>query len=723
MDGAHPGYEHQLEHLVDEIAWVRALVEAHLSREGRSPFDQASREDRASSFAVSPDEAKRLLEPTDLTAPPPGDAALLRVRIEHRLRATAAAGPALPLQRLCAAFELEELDRMALTILLVGEVDVSMRRLFAYAWNDFTRKTPTVEFVASLLQPTVVGTITHAEALMGGSPLVRSGLVQVGPAKGQGPEPFMARSLRVNPSVVAYLIGRPELDPILAGSATVLAAEEPDHQLIMADSTRELVTQQIQMAASGSLIVVLVGPKGVGKTAQLRSHLRDHGGTALEVCVARLLHPGDRAQARVRALMRDARMLEAMVVLDLAEASLEAPEHAASLRLLADLASAHPYGAVATARDQASWFVGLLDNAAIVNLPLPEKEERTVAWRTALKESGLGEPAVDLLEAAVRYPLTVGAITTAAAAVAAAGRARGAAPSVDDAGVACRAQLTPRLSGIAQRIMTTFVWSDLILPGDAQEQLQEVVAYQRNRHQVFEQWGYGRILPYGRGLSVLFSGPPGTGKTMAAGIIAGELGMELFRVDLSRTVSKYIGETEKNLARVFDEASQSKSVLLFDEADSLFAKRTEVKSSVDRYANLEVNYLLQRVEDFEGVTVLTTNFDGSLDKAFRRRIRFHVKFPAPDAETRAFLWRKMVPERANVVGEIDFDALGHDYELSGGHIKNAALRAAFAAAQKGGGIAMEDLCRAARLECHHLGMVVRSSDGPDEAKPDTNWSY
>ena len=201
---------------------------------------------------------------------------------------------------------------------------------------------------------------------------------------------------------------------------------------------------------------------------------------------------------------------------------------------------------------------------------------------------------------------------------------------------------------------------------------------------------------------------------MVAGIIARELEMDLYKIDLSRVVSKYVGETEKNLARIFDEASQSHSVLLFDEADSMFSKRTEVKSATDRYANLEVNYLLQRMEDFEGVTILTTNFESGLDDAFKRRLRFRIKFPAPDVEARKDLWRKMLPAAAERSGDIRFEELAWDYELTGGHIKNAVLRAAFAAAQRGGGISHDDLKNAGAQECREIGKLVREDADDDE---------
>ncbi len=217
-------------------------------------------------------------------------------------------------------------------------------------------------------------------------------------------------------------------------------------------------------------------------------------------------------------------------------------------------------------------------------------------------------------------------------------------------------------------------------------------------------WGFERKLAYGRSVSALFSGPPGTGKTMVATLIAKKLGLELFRVDLSRVVSKWVGETEKNLGRAFDEAKRSQAILLFDEADSLFAKRTEVKSANDRYANLEVNYLLQRLEAYDGVVLLTTNAQSTIDDAFKRRLRFRVEFPMPDAEERARLWRSMLPSGAPVDIDINFDQLARRFEMAGGYIKNAVIRAAYlAAATPRKRITQAIITLAATLEWEDMG--------------------
>ena len=273
---------------------------------------------------------------------------------------------------------------------------------------------------------------------------------------------------------------------------------------------------------------------------------------------------------------------------------------------------------------------------------------------------------------------------------------------------AARHQLNQRLGTVAEPITSSVRLQDVVLPDDLVEGMVEILDYARHQQTVFEQWGFGSRINYGRGLSVLFSGPPGTGKTLMAGILARELGRELFRIDLSRVVDKFIGETEKNLSRVFDEAERAQTVLLFDEADSLFAKRTAVSSSNDRYANLEVNYLLQRMEDFSGVSILTTNFESSLDEAFKRRLRFTIKFRMPDAEERVLIWQALIPApaRPRLAHDIDWPALALRFEMSGGYIKNAVIRAAINAARSGGTITMQHLVDAATRVYQEMGKVV-----------------
>jgi SpoVK/Ycf46/Vps4 family AAA+-type ATPase len=248
----------------------------------------------------------------------------------------------------------------------------------------------------------------------------------------------------------------------------------------------------------------------------------------------------------------------------------------------------------------------------------------------------------------------------------------------------------------------------VILPADIQDSLTELIARIKHRRIVFDAWGFDRLLSTSRGVTALFQGGPGTGKTMVASAIANELGMDLYRVDLSRVMSKWIGETEQNIAKLFDAAEDGNTIILFDEADSLFAKRTEIKSSVDRYANLEVNYLLQRIDSFEGIAILTTNFGTSIDHAFKRRLSLRLTFPFPDEEMREKLWRSHLPSSLPTAGTFDLADIARRYQMSGGYIRNAALRAAFLAAEEHSPLTHDHLQRAIKAEFREIGKIAES---------------
>ena len=266
---------------------------------------------------------------------------------------------------------------------------------------------------------------------------------------------------------------------------------------------------------------------------------------------------------------------------------------------------------------------------------------------------------------------------------------------------ACRAQSRPRLDDLAQRIEPVAIWNDLVLPESQRQILRDVAAHVRQRVQVYETWGFAAKGARGLGISALFTGASGTGKTMAGEVLANELRLDLYRIDLSQVVSKYIGETEKNLRRVFDAAEEGGAILLFDEADALFGKRSEVKDSHDRYANIEVSYLLQRMEAYRGLAILTTNMKNALDAAFLRRIRFVVQFPFPDTEQRAQIWQRIFPPNTPTEG-LDVGKLAR-LNVAGGNIRNIALNAAFLAADAGEPVFMAHLLRSARSEYAKLG--------------------
>ncbi len=270
----------------------------------------------------------------------------------------------------------------------------------------------------------------------------------------------------------------------------------------------------------------------------------------------------------------------------------------------------------------------------------------------------------------------------------------------------CYRQVVHKLGDLARPVRPAFTWDDVVMPEEQKKLLQHACSHIKYQHQVYYDWGFDRKVTYGRGLSILFAGVPGTGKTMCAQVIANELNMEMYKINISQIVSKYIGETEKNLQAVFAEAKHSNCILFFDECDALFGKRSEVKDAHDRNANVEVAYLLQQIEEHDGVCIMATNLLGNIDAAFMRRITYVVRFPFPDAAMREEIYRRTIPDTAPLAEDIDWAFLAEKFELSGGHIKNIVLSAAFLAAQEGQPIGMSQLLRAAVGELRKNEIVV-----------------
>ena len=332
----------------------------------------------------------------------------------------------------------------------------------------------------------------------------------------------------------------------------------------------------------------------------------------------------------------------------------------------------------------------------------PTRAEQSELWRACLGDDFGGR--LDAIVSHFQFsPQSIRSVSLAVQS--------GAEPTERGLWKACVAQSRPRLGELAERIEPRAGWADLILPQTLHVALEEILMQVKQRPVVHEAWGFEKKNSRGMGLGVLFSGPSGTGKTMAAEVLAGELAMDLYRIDLSAVVSKYIGETEKNLRRVFDAAEDGGVVLLFDEADALFGKRSEVKDSHDRYANIEVSYLLQRMEAYRGLAILTTNQKTALDTAFTRRLRFMLDFPFPGAPERAAIWQRVFPA-STPLGEIEWNKLAR-LNISGGHIRNIALGAAFRAAEDRRRVEMKHLLAAARSEYYKLDRPLAEREVED----------
>jgi SpoVK/Ycf46/Vps4 family AAA+-type ATPase len=357
----------------------------------------------------------------------------------------------------------------------------------------------------------------------------------------------------------------------------------------------------------------------------------------------------------------------------------------------------------------------------MVPFPSPDAAARRAVWRRELAEAGLSvaEPVISHLAGQYRLgPARIAEAVTEVALVVP--------DSVPDAlAAAARRQSGHDLERLTRRVAPTFGWDDLVLPAATRRLLRELTDRVLHRQRVLVEWQFERVLALGRGTCALFAGPSGTGKSMAAGVIAAELGLDLYEINLATVVSKYIGETEQNLERIFTAAERTDAVLFFDEADALFGKRSDVTDAHDRYANLEIAYLLRRMEQYEGVAILATNLRENLDDAFLRRLHFVVDFPMPADDDRERMWRRFIPAGAPVADGIDYGFLAGRFGLSGGNIKNIVVSAAFLASANGGRIGMPHLIRATWGEHRKIGRVLSATDAGEYGSlvptPDPDW--
>ncbi|MCE9575151.1 MAG: AAA family ATPase [Deltaproteobacteria bacterium] len=569
----------------------------------------------------------------------------------------------------------------ALECLVAGERDILAGRALDRLARDAGPAGTEVQAIATVLDYLGIPPDTTLALFAPGAELARWGLVTV---SGEGR--VASRRIMVAPRLVAHLRGD-ALPPV----------EEPPLERVGASPLAQLtlpagIADEARAHASALARSPwwLIGPRSTGKRTVAASALAETGRALLQLRMRDAL-AADRPRL-LALLAREVLLNRAAIALTDLDDAVSGRDDALPGLVRALYRAGIPLVLTSTMTPALASFDTPL---ALTELRALEPSQRTDRWRRELPTLAGAD------EIGARYRLAPGRIVRIATRV----RARTAAPTLHDVAAEVSAEVSQQVTVLGDRVQVTQHWGDLVLPPTTLDAAREMVARVRGRHQVLATWGFADKLQKGLGVSALFAGAPGTGKTMVAGIIARELGLELYQIDLARVVSKYVGETERNLGAVFDAAEAGNVMLLFDEADALFGKRTEAKSSNDRYANLEINYLLQRLERFEGVCVLTTNLAGSIDPAFRRRLSFRIDFPVPDVEERAELWCRAFPDAAPVAHDLDVDALAARYELAGGYIRNAALRAAYLAAAAGSVITAPIVERAVALEYHDAGKL------------------
>jgi SpoVK/Ycf46/Vps4 family AAA+-type ATPase len=457
-------------------------------------------------------------------------------------------------------------------------------------------------------------------------------------------------------------------------------------------------------------VLLFSGPPGTGKTLLARAVAHRLGRPLLRARADHLAEADGPVEEAIDALFQDASLHDAILFFDECEALFG--QRGARLGTLLQAIEAFD-GVLLLATNLPERLDPAVERRIVhrVDFELPAPAEREQIWEMHLPPEADIAPDVDIPLLSNLFNLSGGAIKNAVlAALSAAVDLDPERPTLDMALLrrAAEGQTRSKLEGLAERSRVNLRLADLVLPDEEHRKVAEIAAACRNKDLVQNRWGLGRRLTTGRGIAILFDGPPGTGKTLCAELLAAELGRPLYRVHIPNVVSKWVGETEKNISEIFARARSVQSVLLFDEADSLFSARTEVRSSNDRFANQEVNLLLQEIERSDGIVILTTNLFGGLDEALRRRIQYRVTFPMPGAAERARIWERLVPAETPLAADVNFERMGALYEFAGGAIKNAVVRASYRAWEDGGGLTQGHLIDAGRVECEALGIAVRT---------------
>jgi len=629
---------------------------------------------------------------------------LLRQKIDTDVADTLKKGEIPPLVRLAAIFGLSPIEVDVLLVALAPEIEPRYEQLFAYLQNDVTRKRPSIDLAANLLAAAPAAKVKIRNLLTPQSPLLRHRLLMLVPEPHDSNPSLLRRALKLDDGIAHYLLSS---DQPPSPSLAFHSLEETPAQVETSEASKKdldnLISTLERRGADRAIIHLTA------------SHLDTAQSAALFIAhsLLRPLIEGNlvflsKEPATAAIWWRDAILSNAILAITHTTPEGEPESESLEAALWRDYeASPAPVILIGSGFTSARFPSGA--PVFPLHLAAPEAAAERQIWTEALAAHPDGFDVAQLAEAFPLPRTSVARIVSIAEAYASIRNPSDPHVTTDDLLRAGRSLSTPRLAEFAISIDPRYTWDDIVLPDAQMQQLKRLAGRLRNRARVMQEWGFAEKMSRGRGLSILFTGGPGVGKTMAAEVLAKELNLRLFQIDLPSVVSKYIGETTKNLSSIFREAELTQSLLFFDEADALFGKRAEVKDAQDRYANLEINYLLQRLEVYEGPVILSTNLQKNMDEAFLRRLQEMVEFPMPDEEQRAKIWEKHLPKSAPR-GDINFEFLARRFPLSGGNIRNALLSAAFRAAETNEPISMQHIVPSIELEMQKQGRIVMKTD-------------
>ena len=670
--------------------------------------------------AISAPEVGRLLEPQAVSESSVSEStrfesglAQLRLQIDARVERSRQGGLRLPLFELARRFHLSAGEIDVIVACLAVELDRRYERIYGFLHDDMSRRLASPGMMLGLCGPGFSDRLNLRAIFGPQAPLRYFRLLEMLEAGAAMPLSF--RAMRLDERIVSFLIGHPDIDSRVAPYLVSLEADGESATLpLVSGSHEESLVRLAHWAAaskeSKKPLVYLHGARNANADQLVADTARRLNVQMLNVDTERLLGAGTDFDEAIFLLFREALLGQACLYLRNFDRAMESPS--GSPRYRAILNRLGEMGSILFASGEQPWSWQLPAEPVVLQVLEVRPDgvlEQMRSWQTVSNHSIAD---ADLHRLVSLHPLPVSAIRSVwrVAQGLAAANAPEARATIDELRRACRTYTGVPASTLARQIEPRHGWNDLVLPATQLEQLAAICSQAKHSSIVYGAWRFEEKLSLGRGLNVLFCGPPGTGKTMAAEVIASDLGVPLLKIDLSQIVSKYIGETEKNLRQLFDQASSANAILFFDEADALLGKRSDVKDAHDRYANTEIAYLLQRMEEYAGIAILTTNLRQNIDAAFTRRMRFIVDFPFPEDEDRLRIWRSVWPAEVPFAEDVDLACIARQFRLSGGSIRNVALSAAFQAAEQGAPVSMHHLMHATRRELLKMGRLVNEED-------------
>jgi SpoVK/Ycf46/Vps4 family AAA+-type ATPase len=638
----------------------------------------------------------------------------------------------LGLIQLAHLFKLSPFELQVVIICLAPQLRHKYNKIYAYLQNDMKSNMPSINMVLDLLCEKEAEKWQSWCLFTPHAPLFRFGILHVENHPQYTPgSSNLGRFLKLDPRIIGFILKQSRLDSRLLETGAVKPLTPGDLSVTKDIYVDNIIKERIIRIAKKNLIPPQPGDKpvifhfyglpGIGKRLLALAICRHIERPLLILDMALMAVQMKETNSLPMIAFREGKLLQAIIYIDHID-SLFTPDDSSIPILRAISRLMVEYDSFIILAGEKPWAAGDIFEDAVLHsthLSVPAVAIRQDTWEKELARHVNGDRGIYAAHLARQFRLTPGQIKDALQLAYYHFSVGDAADekqlTVENIATSCRNRSNQRLAQLAVKVDTAYHWDDLVLEKKKKLKLQEICIQVKQHYKVFEQWGFDKKLSHGKGLSVLFTGPPGTGKTMAAAVIAGELNLDLYKVDLSQVVSKYIGETEKNLSSIFQEAETGNAILFFDEADALFGKRTEITDSHDRYANIETGYLLQKMEEYEGMVILATNLRKNMDEAFVRRLRFILEFPFPEEASRKVIWKNHFPDTAPVSSEIDYEFLSRKFKIAGGSIKNIVLNAAFLAANNGGYIDMGHILNSARNEFEKIGKLW--PHGVAQAKP------